>query len=128
MRKPMYAALMNRRADAVSANDAKGPFLFRASPAAGNSLPMELGGSKVVRSSQVSGSRAKGSATNLSYVLLGAFADWIVARMGVMEFLASGHGDTALQNDQTVLRGIQHIDAGPRYPASFVLCDQLIVG
>ena len=52
----------------------------------------------------------------------------VVARMGVMEFLASGHGDTALQNDQTVLRGIQHIDAGPRQPASFVLCDQLIVG
>ncbi len=55
------------------------------------------------------------------------FPDWIVARMGVMEFLASGLGDTALQNDQTVLRGIQHIDAGPRHQASFVLCDQLVV-
>ena len=29
MRKVMFAALMNRRADAVSANDAKGGFLFR---------------------------------------------------------------------------------------------------
>ena len=47
--------------------------------------------------------------------------------MGVMEFLASGHGDTALQNDQTFLRGIQHIDAGPRQPTSFVMCDQLVV-
>lgn len=46
--------------------------------------------------------------------------------MGVMEFLASGLGDTALQNDQTFLRGIQHIDAGPRQAASFVLCDQLL--
>ncbi len=55
------------------------------------------------------------------------FPDWIVARLGVMEFLASGHGDTALQNDQTYLRGIQHIDAGPRNQASFVLCDQLLV-
>ena len=36
--------------------------------------------------------------------------------------------DTALQNDQTVLRGIQHIDAGPRQAASFVFCDQLVVG
>jgi len=41
-------------------------------------------------------------------VLLGYFPDWIVARMGVMEFLASGLGDTALQNDQTYL---------PRHPA-----------
>lgn len=47
--------------------------------------------------------------------------------MGVMEFLASGHGDTALANDQTFLRGIQHLDAGPRHQASFVLCDQLLV-
>jgi hypothetical protein len=47
--------------------------------------------------------------------------------MGVMEFLASGFGDTAMTNDQTVLRGIQHVDAGPRHPASFVLCDQLLV-
>ena len=54
------------------------------------------------------------------------FPDWIVARLGVMEFLASGLGDTALQNDMTYLRGIQHIDAGPRHVASFVLCDQLI--
>jgi hypothetical protein len=27
----------------------------------------------------------------------------------------------------TYLRGIQHIDAGPRHAASFVLCDQLLV-
>lgn len=58
----------------------------------------------------------------------GYFPDWIVSRLGVMEFLASGMGDSALQNDQTYLRGIQHIDAGPRNAASFVLCDQLVVG
>jgi hypothetical protein len=29
---------------------------------------------------------------------------------------------------KTILRGIQHIDAGPRHQASFVFCDQLIVG
>src|SRR3954447_2262449 len=35
MRKNMYAALMNRRADAVTAADGKGPFLFRGSSAGG---------------------------------------------------------------------------------------------
>ena len=54
--------------------------------------------------------------------------DWLVARLGVMEFLAGNQGDTALQNDMTYLRGIQHIDAGPRNPASFVWCDQLVQG
>jgi HK97 family phage major capsid protein len=127
MRKPMYAALMNRRADAVTAADGKGSFLFRGSSAAGSAPPADLYGTKLVRSSQVSGSRSKGAGNTLTYILLGYFPDWIVARMGVMEFLASGHGDTALTNDQTVLRGIQHLDAGPRHPASFVLCDQLVV-
>ena len=126
MRKALFAALLNRRADSVSANDAKGPFLFRDNRSVGSGRPADLYGTKVVRSSQISAARTKGSGTNLTYALLGYFPDWIVARLGVMEFLASGQGDTALQNDMTYLRGIQHIDAGPRNPASFVLCDQLI--
>ena len=76
----------------------------------------------------MSAARVKGASSNLTYAVLGYFPDWIVARLGVMEFLASGHGDTALQNDMTYLRGIQHIDAGPRHQASFVFCDQLVVG
>jgi HK97 family phage major capsid protein len=128
MRKTLYAALMNRRADAVSAADGKGAFLFHPSRNASDAPPTELYGTKVVRSSQVSNTRTKGAGTNLTYILLGYFPDWIVSRLGVMEFLASGLGDSALQNDQTYLRGIQHIDAGPRNPASFVLCDQLVIG
>jgi len=128
MRKTMYAALMNRRADAVSASDQKGAFLFHPSRHAADAPPAELYGTKVVRSSQIANTRIKGASSNLTYILLGYFPDWIVSRLGVMEFLASGLGDSALQNDQTYLRGIQHIDAGPRNAASFVLCDQLIVG
>lgn len=127
MRKTLFAALMNRRADAAVANDARGPFLLRSPSQAAGPLPAQLAGTPVVRSAQVSNTRTKGSATNLTYILLGYFPDWIVARLGVMEFLASGLGESALQNDQTVLRGIQHIDAGPRHPASFVLCDQLLI-
>ena len=127
MRKGMYAALMNRRGDAVSADDAHGPFLFRPHPAGSEGPPTRLFGTKVVRSSQISATRTKGSGSDLTYILLGHFPDWVVARMGVMEFLASGHGDTALTNDMTYLRGIQHIDAGPRHEKSFVVCDQLLV-
>lgn len=128
MRKGLFAALTNRRADAVSAADGKGPFVFRPSRVAADGIPPSLFGTRVVRTSQVSAARTKGSGTNLTYALLGYFPDWVIARLGVMEFLASGHGDTALANDLTYLRGIQHIDAGPRQPASFVLCDQLVVG
>jgi HK97 family phage major capsid protein len=126
MRRSFFGTLMNRRADAVSAADSKGPFLFHPSRSAADAPPSELYGTRVVRSAQVSATRAKGAASNLTYVVLGYFPDWIVARAGVMEFLASGLGDTALQYDQTWLRGIQHLDAGPRHAASFVLCDQLV--
>lgn len=126
MRKSLFAALMNRRADAVSASDGRGPFLFRDNRSVSTGRPTDLYGTPVVRSAQVSATRTKGSGSNLTYILLGYFPDWIVARLGVMEFLASGHGDTAMANDMTYLRGIQHIDAGPRNPASFVLCDQLL--
>ena len=128
MRKTMYAALMNRRADAVTAADQKGAFLFHPTRSAADAPPTELYGTKVVRSAQVSATRSKGAANNLTYIVLGYFPDWIVSRLGVMEFLASGLGDTALQNDQTYLRGIQHVDAGPQNPASFVVCDQVVVG
>ena len=128
MRKTMHAALMNRRADAVSAADGKGSFLFHPTRQAADAPPTELYGTKVVRTAQISTARVKGASSNLTYIVLGYFPDWIVSRLGVMEFLASGLGDTALQNDQTYLRGIQHIDAGPRNAASFVLCDQLVVG
>src|SRR6185312_13515803 len=76
MRKAMFAALMNRRADAVTAADGKGPFLFRSTSAA-TAPPAELYGTRVVRSSQVSGTRVKGGASNLTYILLGYFPDWI---------------------------------------------------
>ena len=60
MRKDMFAALMNRRADAVSGGDAAGPFLFNPIRSAGDPPPAELYGTKVVRSSQVSNARTKG--------------------------------------------------------------------
>ena len=125
MRKNLFAAIVNRRTDAVAEDDLAGPFVFGAGRGVGTNRPQQLFGTPVVRSSQVSATRTKGSSSNLTYALLGYFPDWIVARMGVMEFLAGNQGDTALQNDMTYLRGIQHIDAGPRNLSSFVLCDTL---
>ncbi|MGL6097820.1 MAG: phage major capsid protein [Fimbriiglobus sp.] len=76
MRKALFAALMNRRADAVSTADGKGAFLFRPGGNAAAAPPADLYGTRVVRSGQVSGARTKGSGTNLTYVLLGYFPDW----------------------------------------------------
>jgi HK97 family phage major capsid protein len=127
MRRDMYGFLAARRSDAVAAGDQSGQFVNNQFRTGQEGPFMTLNGAKVVRSAQVSNTRSKGGASNLTYALVGYFLDWITARFGVMEVLTTNQGDTAFQNDQTWFRGIQHIDAGPRHAASFVLADQIIV-
>lgn len=131
MRRLMFAYLRNRRADGTMPGDGKGPPLFNitgtvAEVRGGTRTTME--NIPVVWSNTVSNSRAKGSATNLTYILLGYFKDWVTARYGVMEVLANPYGDTVFQNDQVYIRGIQRFDAAARHPASFVVCDVLVIG
>jgi HK97 family phage major capsid protein len=124
MRNNMWGVISSRRADSVSAADGKGPFVFNLTRGAGEAIPKQLAGNPVVTSSQVSNTRGSGAQT---YVLAGAFQDWIVGRFGVMEFLATNTGDTAFQADQTWLRAIQILDAGPRNSASFLLADSITI-
>lgn len=123
MRNDLWGALSARRADAVTASDGKGPFVFNLTRGAGDEIAKRLAGNPVVTSSQISNSRG----SSQTYVIAGAFQDWIVGRFGVMEFLATNTGDTAFTNDQTWLRAIQILDAGPRNSASFLFADLINV-
>lgn len=126
MRKNMHGAIMQRQADAVTAADGAGPFLFHQMSRPDGKPIMELIGTKVVRSSQVSNTRTKGAGVDLTYILLGFFPDWMIARMPVAELMADPY--TRFNNDQTQLRLVQHLDAGARHGASFIICDQLVIG
>ena len=132
MRPLMYAAISNRRADAVTAGDKKGPFVFNmfremnANIDLTRATPGNLYGNPVYKSTQISGTRTKGSASNLSYVLGGDFTDYLVAMSGAIEFQISTQGDTPFTTDQTWYRGIMYTDGAPRHEASFVLCDNLV--
>ena len=133
MRPLMYAAIANRRADAVTAGDKKGPFVFNmfremnANIDVSRSTPGNLYGHPVFKSTQISGTRSKGSSSNLSYILGGDFSDYLIAMSGAIEFQISTQGDTPFTTDQTWYRGIMYCDGAPRHEASFVLCDQLNV-
>jgi len=118
MRRDMWGKIRNRRADAVSAADGKGPFVFDLIRSAADPGVTELDGNKVVWSSQVSNTRGSGAQT---YILLGYFPDWIVGRLGLMEFLSDPY--TYAQQLQTIVQCWQYIDAGARHPASFCLAD-----
>lgn len=131
VRRDFYAKIKNRRADAVNAGDQAGPFVFDITRTGEGQPYPELVGVPVIRSTQVNKTRTRGTASTLTYVILGYFPDWIIARLGVAEVLMNpyadsvGGGSNGFSYDQTYIRMIQHMDAGARHGASFVLCDQL---
>lgn len=133
MRPLMWSWITNRRADAVSANDAKGPFMFnvwrghRDGMDLTREVPGVLSGYPVYKSTQLSNTRTRGNGTtNNTYILGGDFADYIIAVSPTIEFAQTQFSDTAFQNDQTWLRAILPHDGAPRREASFILCDQLL--
>ncbi len=136
MRPLMYTALSNRRSSVYdgATTVAEGPFLFNmwrnlqeqyidpTRQAVGN-----LNGYPVYKSTQVSNTRAKGGASDLTYILGGDFADFMIALSGTMEFALAREATDAFIKDQTWFRGILHYDGAPRHEASFALCDTLVV-
>lgn len=127
MRPKSWSNLLNKRADAVSAADGKGMYLFAVNREdITQGKPNMLQGHPVIKSTQVPNNRTKGSGTDLVCIIGGIFRHWLIGRYGVMEFATTNSGDTPFANDQTWVRAIQHMDAAPRYEDAFVLCDDLL--
>lgn len=121
---PQAMAIMSRRADAVTANDQAGPFVFNLNRDPETGLPNGLYGNRVITSYNVPSNRIKGNGTNLTVLIVGAFSDWFIARSGVVEFDTNPY--TYFNQLQTQLRTVQYLDAGPRHNASFGFIDQLL--
>lgn len=115
------------RADAVAQGDSAGPFLFNLIREASDGSKATLGGYPVVKSTQVSQVRSKGSASNLTYIVGGKFDELLIGMFGGVEFATTTLGDTAFRNDQTWIRGILTADIAARHEAAFVFMDNLIV-
>ena len=127
MRPEVFVGMYNKRAAAVSSGDGEGAFLFSTNRGQiENGLPPRLFGHPVITSTQVANNRAKGAATDLTYVLFGVFSEWLIARAGVLEFATSTQGDTPFANDQTWVRAIMSMDAGARHPKAFAVCKDLL--
>ncbi len=115
------------RSDAVAQGDSQGPFLFNMIREAGQDFPTMLAGYPVVKSTQVSQVRAKGTASNLTYITGGMWSDMLIGMFGAIEFAATTMGDTSFTNDQTWVRGILSADIQLRHEAVFFLVDNLDV-
>jgi HK97 family phage major capsid protein len=125
MRPDFFTVVRNRRAAGSATGN--GLFMFNTMSQGPESFPLQLNGYEVIASRQSSQNRAKGSATNLNYVVFGNMPDWMIARYGVMELQMNPFGQTDFANGVVRLRALQFIDAGPRTPNSFTLCDDLLL-
>jgi HK97 family phage major capsid protein len=130
MRPLLWSAIFNRRADAVTAGDAKGPFMFNTynypTPAnAGNGgLPQALSGIPVIPTVQASANRTKGSGTTLVYAVLGNFRRLIIGRVGTLELAVSDH--VKFLQDKIVIRAVGRHDFALQHEESFCVVDTLL--
>jgi HK97 family phage major capsid protein len=133
MRPLMWSYIVNRRADAITAGDGKGQFLFNIWRELAQDMnvtrnnPGVLAGYPVYKSTNISNTRTRGSGTTQNtYILGGDFTDYIIAASPTVEFAMANQTTEAFTQDQTWLRAIHPHDGGPRREASFILCDQLL--
>lgn len=126
MRPLMWAAIINRRADAAVAGDKKGPFIFPVTRGDAGRMPdKRLLDIPVLTTKQSPNDRVKGSGTDLTVIFLANWRRAIIARSGTMELAASEH--VSFLRDQTVIKGIMRSDFGLEFEESFVITDDLIV-
>lgn len=133
MRPLLWATLVNRRADSVTAGDGAGPYLFNVWREYGEALDVarlrvgNLNGYPVYKSTQISKTRTRGTGTTQNtYVLAGDFSDYLIAMGGAIEFAISTQGDTPFVADQTWFKGVTYYDGAPRHEASFTLLDNVL--
>jgi len=133
-RPELWGLIQSARWSTITAGDQAGGFVWGLLRAAADEAGIQrgadwhLGGYKMVQSTNVSNTRAKGSATNLSYILGGDFPDLKMAMSGVVEIALSTQGDAVFLADQTMIRAINFCDLAPAHEASFVFCDTVITG
>ncbi len=133
MRPLLWAYVCNKRADAITAADGKGQFMFNVWRDLSDDMNVRressvmLSGYPVYKSTQLSNTRTRGNGTtNNTYIVGGDFSDYVISMSPTMEFASTNVGDTAFTTDQTWIRAIMLHDGAPLREASFVLFDQLL--
>jgi HK97 family phage major capsid protein len=122
-----YNLITEFRGDAVTTGDAAGMYLFNFLRQVSDIQTETWLNQPVHMSNQVSRSRQKGNATNLSYIVGGMMADYLLGMHGALELVANDKGDAAFLANQTLIRAIGYADGAPRHEASFSFIDNIIV-
>lgn len=131
IRPQLWSRVTHRRADAVSASDAAGPYLFNAQFIGGvgdqRGVGNYLEGVRVFLSTHVPGARAKGTGTNLTLLFFGVASQIIFGRVGVGEVAISNSAEANdFRSRLNSIRFTQFVDGGPRYEEAVGVIDTLL--
>jgi len=126
MRPKTWYGLSRFRADAVAAGDQQGMFLFDWQRTFGQKIGKTMHGYNVFGSNQVSNTRTKGSASNLTYILGVAPQEVLLGMHGAVELSINTQEGQAYSRNQALLRVVMFGDIGVRRQAGVNLCDQLL--
>ena len=125
LRPRLFNVITHRRADAVSAADAAGAFLFDVVRGQGG-FPDQISGVPTFRSTNIPNTRAKGSGTTLTLVLGGVGSSWMIGTAGVMEIDMTNSDASKFQQGIVTMRATVWADAGPQQEAEFAFIDTLL--
>lgn len=125
MRPEMFYLLVGARTTPYSGGSQQGQFAFDQFRQLGQGWQKIVAGFPAVTTAQVSITQSKGSANNLTYIVGGQWDDSIMALFGAIEFAQATQGDSAFQQDQTIVRAILTGDFGLRHPAAFSVAQTL---
>ena len=120
LRPTLKGSINGYRADAVTAGDAAGPFAQAITRLVGTQQSKDWCGYDMVASAQVRNTVTKGSASNLTELFGGVWSEFLMGMYGAVEFATNVFGEATFIADQTLIRGILHCDAVPKYPGAFV--------
>lgn len=120
----MFLGMTETRTGGSTTGD--GPYLFDLIRTLGQDIPDKLRGRPVYTSNQVSLARAKGSGTNLTYVLGLKPEEIVIALHGAVELSVNTQAESVFSKNQSLLRVLMYGDVGVRRGAGVTFMDTLL--
>jgi HK97 family phage major capsid protein len=118
------ASIEATRADAITAADHQGPFVFPITRSPTDYMNPSLAGGQVI-ASRIIPSTTLGTGT-VYPLICGRFSDLILAQAGVGILDTNIQGDAYWTTNLQGLRLLEFLDAAPRQEASFVIADSVL--
>lgn len=117
MRPAALSRARSLRTDGTVPGDGQGPYVELLKKF-GDAGPVQFGGRRVVKTTNLKNNLTKGAATDLSDVFYGLWKYAVMATYGALQF-SQGHDGNTFLNGQYLIRSLMWGDVGFEYPQAF---------